>query len=125
MMKFLIVDDEVLIRKSLARALTAKGYFCFEAENGEQALHLLAAEKVDAVILDLIMPIKSGYDVISECQIQIPIFIISAFSGPELSADYLKSDLRIQMFIKKPFDNLFLTVDQILNHLNSSPKGSQ
>ena len=123
MLKFLIVDDEILIRKSLARALIAKGYFCFEAENGDQALQLLANEKIDAVILDLIMPIKSGYDVISECQVQVPIFIISAFSGPELSAEYLKSDSRIQMFIKKPFDNLFLTVDQILNHLDPMIKG--
>ena len=124
MTKFLIVDDEILIRKSLARALSAKGYFCLEAENGEEALKILAAHEIDVLILDLIMPIKSGYDVISSCQLQVPIFIISAFSGPELSAEYLKSDLRIQMFIKKPFDNLFATVDQILNHFHSKIKGS-
>lgn len=124
MIKFLIVDDEILIRKSLARALAAKGYFCLEAGNGEEALKILAAHETDVLILDLIMPLKSGYDVISESQNQIPIFIISAFSGPELSAEYLKSDQRIQMFIKKPFDNLFSTVDQILNHLNLMTKGS-
>lgn len=116
-MKILVVDDEMLIRKSLSRALASKQHVVFEAENGEQALRLLAAEKIDAVVLDLIMPIKSGYDVIAECTKGIPFFIISAFSGPELSADYLKSDPRIQFFIKKPFENLFDTVDLILNHL--------
>lgn len=117
MKRFLIVDDEILIRRSLNRALTAKGHQCTEAENGAVALDLLGGTIFDAVILDLIMPVKSGYDVINECPSKIPFFIISAFSGPELSSEYLKSDARIQMFLKKPFDNLFETVEQILNHL--------
>ncbi len=116
-MKILIVDDEMLIRKSLSRAFASKQHSTFEAENGEQALELLKTESIDSVVLDLIMPIKSGYDVIAESTVDIPFFIISAFSGPELSAEYLKSDKRIQLFIKKPFDNLFETVDVILNHL--------
>ena len=45
-MKYLIVDDEVLIRKSLSRALTAKGHTCLEAENGQVALDFLKEEKV-------------------------------------------------------------------------------
>ncbi len=121
-MKILVVDDEILIRKSLSRALASKQHIVLEAENGEQALRLLAAENIDVVVLDLIMPIKSGYDVIAECTLNIPFFIISAFSGPELSADYLKSDQRIQLFIKKPFDNLFNTVDLILDHLSKLGK---
>ena len=121
-MKFLIVDDEILIRRSLSRALAAKGHECIEAENGAVALDQLQQSAFDAVILDLIMPVKSGYDVISECSIKTPFFIISAFSGPELSSDYLKSDLRIQMFLKKPFDNLFETVSEILNHLSRLEK---
>ncbi len=116
-MKFLVVDDEVLIRKSLSRALISKGHSCAEAADGQQALDILATEMFDGVILDLIMPIKSGYDVIELYKIKVPIFIISAFSGPELSADYLKSDARIQLVIKKPFENLFTTVDMILNQL--------
>lgn len=121
-MKILVVDDEMLIRKSLSRALASKQHVVLEAENGEQALRLLTTENVDAVVLDLIMPIKSGYDVIAEYTLDIPFFIISAFTGPELSADYLKSDQRIQLFIKKPFENLFETVDLILNHLKKLGK---
>lgn len=116
-MKILIVDDELLIRKSLARGLMSKGHDCVEAENGQVALDVLAVQSFDLIILDLIMPIKSGYDVISESMTPAPIFIISAFSGPELSAEYLKSDVRIQMFIKKPFDNLFVTIGDILNRM--------
>ncbi len=116
-MKILVVDDELLIRKSLARGLASKGHECREAENGQVALDILTVQQFDFIILDLIMPIKSGYDVINESTMQIPIFIISAFSGPELSAAYLKSDPRIQMFLKKPFNNLFDTIDKILNHM--------
>lgn len=114
-MIYLIVDDEVLIRKSLARALTAKGNTCIEAENGQVALDILAKQKVDVMILDLIMPIKSGYDVIQESTTKLPIFIISAFTGPELSSDYLKSDSRIQFLLKKPFENLFEVVDTMMD----------
>lgn len=122
MKKFLIVDDEILIRRSLSRALALKGHQCIEAENGSVALDILQHSVFDAVILDLIMPVKSGYDVISECTSKIPFFIISAFSGPELSSEYLKSDARIQLFLKKPFDNLFETVAQILTHLEGLEK---
>lgn len=113
-MTYLIVDDEVLIRKSLCRALAAKGNKCLEAENGQVALDILATEKIDALVLDLIMPIKSGYDVIQESTAKLPIFIISAFTGPELSTDYLKSDSRIQFLLKKPFENLFEVVDTMM-----------
>lgn len=118
-MKFLIVDDETLIRKSLVRALSRLNHFCFEAENGQEALTILQQETIDVVILDLIMPVKSGYDVIAESKSKAPIFIISAFSGPELSADYLKTDQRIQMFIKKPFDNLFTTIEVIIKQVEA------
>lgn len=117
-MNYLIVDDEVLIRKSLARALAAKGHKCLEAENGQVALDLLSTEKVDALVLDLIMPMKSGYDVIQEMTLKLPIFIISAFTGPELSSDYLKSDTRIQFLLKKPFENLFEVVDKMIAQTN-------
>lgn len=113
-MKYLIVDDELLIRKSLSRALAAKGHVCLEAENGQIALDFLNQEKVDVLILDLIMPVKSGYDVIHEMSLKLPIFIISAFTGPELSSDYLKSDSRIQCLLKKPFENLFEVVDNVM-----------
>lgn len=118
-MTYLVVDDEVLIRKSLVRALTAKGENCLEAENGQVALDILAKEKVDALVLDLIMPVKSGYDVIHEMSVQLPIFIISAFTGPELSAEYLKSDSRIQYLLKKPFENLFEVVDKMMTDTKS------
>ena len=117
-MTYLVVDDEVLICKSLARALTARGCTCIEAENGQMALQLLAEHKIDALILDLIMPVKSGYDVIQESTQQVPIFIISAFTGPELSSDYLNSDSRIQFLLKKPFENLFEVVDKMINQTN-------
>ena len=121
-MNILVVDDEILIRRSLARAITLKGHTCEEAEDGQRGLDLLRGQNFDAVILDLIMPGKSGYDFIQESTVDIPIFIISAFSGPELSDDYLKSDARIKMVIKKPFDNLFAIVDQILNALPTNTK---
>jgi FixJ family two-component response regulator len=82
-------------------------------------LELLSKEKIEVLVLDLIMPVKSGYDVIQESMAKMPIIIISAFTGPELSSDYLKSDSRIQFLLKKPFENLFDSVDKIIKQADA------
>jgi DNA-binding response OmpR family regulator len=56
----LIVDDEAPLRRVLARALAKHGYRVLGAGNGEDAYQLLAAEAVDAVLLDVHLPMVSG-----------------------------------------------------------------
>ena len=60
----LIVDDEELGRDLLARRLTNEGYSITTAVNGEAAISLMAVERFDLVLLDINMPVMSGFEVL-------------------------------------------------------------
>jgi two-component system response regulator MprA len=59
-MHVLVVDDEPAVREALGRALRLEGYDVALAENGEQALAVVAERQPDAVILDVMMPRVDG-----------------------------------------------------------------
>jgi CheY-like chemotaxis protein len=61
--KILVVDDTPANVKLLVDVLTVKGYALSSAVNGEEALLRIAAEPPDLVLLDIMMPGLSGYDV--------------------------------------------------------------
>lgn len=106
-MKYLIVDDEALIRKSLVRAFRTQGIECDEADNGKQALALIAQNDYRAILLDVIMPEKSGYEVLLEMKKKTPVFVISAFTGDDTNIGYIQNDPRVVEYIHKPFDDVF------------------
>jgi serine/threonine protein kinase len=60
----LVVDDSEINRDMLRRRLERKGYTVVTAENGEQALELVARDPIDLVLLDVMMPGLSGLDVL-------------------------------------------------------------
>ena len=64
--RVLVVDDEPQILRALRAALKGHGYDVQTAADGEEALDLLALHPPDIVILDLVMPGKSGFDVVRE-----------------------------------------------------------
>ena len=66
MKKILICDDEPHILESVAYVARKEGYAVLTAENGEDALRLARAERPGLVLLDLNMPVKSGYQVCEE-----------------------------------------------------------
>ena len=120
-MKILICDDEDLIRRSLARAFKSIPHEVFEAENGLQALHVLKTEKIDLLILDLLMPEKNGFDVLDEMDSKIPVVIISAFSGQQQGQFETEKYPQVISYIKKPFDEIFKLTSEIIqiyeNHI--------
>ena len=63
MKKVLIVDDSLKTRRMLRRHLTKAGYEVVEAENGETALEEIKTNLPDVVLLDLMMPGMSGFEV--------------------------------------------------------------
>jgi DNA-binding response OmpR family regulator len=113
-MKFLIVDDETLIRKSLVRAFKAQGFECDEAENGRQALEKINANNYRAILLDVIMPDKNGYEVLLEMKKKTPVFVISAFTGDDTNIGYIQNDARVIEYISKPFEDIFGIVKSVL-----------
>ncbi len=103
----LVVDDDMLNRIVLSTNLGEQGYTVATAENGRQALEMLASQSFDVVLLDLIMPEMDGYQVLEQMkrdnvQREIPVIVISAL-------DEMESILRcIEMgatdYLPKPFD---------------------
>ena len=105
-LRVLVVDDDPSIRRMIVAALRREGYVFSEAANGKEALEIMRQDPPDVVVLDLMMPVVSGWDVLrergsDERLLSIPIIIISANRGPELAA---AMDKGICAFLPKPFD---------------------
>jgi DNA-binding response OmpR family regulator len=100
----LVVEDDINIRRGVVDILESEGYEVTPAQNGAEGLKLFRQNKYDLVLLDLMMPEMSGYDVCREIRkrdMQIPVLILTAKSqeidkvvGLELGADD---------YITKPF----------------------
>ena len=101
--RILIVDDEPAIRKFLRTVLTAHAYDVAEAENGAQAISLVASFRPDVIVLDLGLPDMDGVQVTSAVRTwsQVPILILSV-RGSE--ADKIAAlDAGADDYLTKPF----------------------
>jgi DNA-binding response OmpR family regulator len=95
--KVLVIDDEAMIRKTVRLACEKEGYAVQEAENGTEALAKLDSFRPDIILLDLMLPDISGFDVcrdIRRAGTKVPILILSAKTeeidvvvGLEIGAD--------------------------------------
>jgi CheY-like chemotaxis protein len=105
--RVLVVDDDSAIRRMIVAALRRDASYSFlEAANGKDALDLMRGEHPDVVVLDLMMPILSGWDVLRErahdATIKtIPVILVSANRDPEIATAV---DAGICAFLPKPFD---------------------
>jgi two-component system, OmpR family, response regulator CpxR len=107
----LVVDDDVSIRRLIAAALRRDGLAYTEAGNGLEALQIMRRDQPSLVVLDLMMPVLSGWEVLQERARdpelqQIPVILISAARGPEVSEAV---DKGVCAFLPKPFDISALT----------------
>ncbi|HEV3192857.1 MAG TPA: response regulator [Polyangiaceae bacterium] len=100
----LVVDDDEAIREVIAEVLRDEGYTVACAENGEQALwELSRGPHTDLVLLDLMMPVMSGWELIEELQAdsklsQIPIIIVSAMAAPG-AAEHLAKPIDLKRLL--------------------------
>ena len=104
----LVVDDDASIRKMVIAALRRQvpGYQFAEAVNGREALDLMRSESPAVVVLDLMMPVLSGWEVLREraadpALLRIPVIVISANREPEVATAV---NAGICAFLPKPFD---------------------
>jgi two-component system, OmpR family, KDP operon response regulator KdpE len=103
MTRVLVVDDEPQIRKALNVNLRARGYDVDLAATGEEALHLAAARRPDAVLLDLGLPGIDGVQVIEGLRgwSQVPIIVLSV-RGEETDK-VAALDAGADDYVTKPF----------------------
>lgn len=85
--KILWVEDDKLIGTILAKKIMSSGFELFHAKNGEEALDILTRENPDAIVVDLLLPGMSGFDILQKIQMdaskkRIPTMVLSNLSKP-------------------------------------------
>ncbi len=101
MAKILIVEDETSINALISKNLTLIGHACKSAHDGIAALELIHTERFDLIILDVMLPGLSGFDLIKLIG-EIPVIFVTAKSALE---DRLKGlSLGADDYILKPFE---------------------
>ena len=118
MATILIVDDEEPVRDFLAHMLTDVGHRTLQAIHGAQALELVATERPDLVVSDIMMPVLNGAELCRRLKTRaglpvIPVILMSA-AGPG-AADGTGADA----FIAKPFD--LSEMEALVERWSSSP----
>ncbi|HUL53316.1 MAG TPA: response regulator transcription factor [Opitutaceae bacterium] len=102
--RILLAEDDANIRLGLVATLEGEGYAVTAAGDGAQALRLFPQEKFDLVILDVMMPRKSGYDVCRDLRARgatVPILFLTA-KGEEIDK-VVGLKLGADDYVTKPF----------------------
>lgn len=105
MKRVLVVDDERKMRRVLQMMLEQMEVESLAAENGEQALEIFQAEKVDAVITDLRMPGMGGMEWFKRLRTMdsdVPVIVLTAYGTVETAVEAMKQGA--YDFVLKPFD---------------------
>ena len=102
--RILVAEDDLNIREGLVDTLASEGYRVTAASDGDEALALFRQSTVDLVILDIMMPRKSGYDVCREIRRRdrtVPIIMLTA-KGEEVDK-VVGLQLGADDYVTKPF----------------------
>lgn len=101
--KVVIVDDDRLIRERCAEVLAGRGFHVLMAERGAELLEKIRQERVDVVLLDLVLPDGAGTDLlpfIREIDPDLPVVIITGYAALENAVEAMKRGA--YDFIEKP-----------------------
>jgi len=119
----LIVDDESAIAETLADLLVEEGYEVMVASNGRDGLERIAERRPDVVLLDSMMPVMSGREMLRRLGEEreereardLPVILMSAGTG---SARRIMGDVSWELagFLRKPFElaQLLIVLERIL-----------
>ncbi|MBI4669182.1 MAG: response regulator [Elusimicrobia bacterium] len=107
--KILVVDDEPDTTAFLTALLTDNGYAAFSAADGDEAKKLLDHEKPDLVLLDIVMPNKSGVRLYREMKETpelkaIPVLFVSGLADFKIFMQKIRPLPDPQDFVEKPLD---------------------
>jgi DNA-binding NtrC family response regulator len=116
-MSILIVDDNSTVQTVLRDILEATGHELHSAYTGEEGLDLLEREEVDAILLDLMLPKMSGFEVLERVRERfpcVPVIVITAYSSVETAIEAMRRGAF--HYLPKPFknDEILVTVNKAL-----------
>lgn len=109
--KILVVDDDPTMVKLINVNLKLNNYFVVEATSGEQALGILADDKLDLVVLDIMMPGVDGWEVLKRIRSkpdteEMPVILVTAKTQ---DSDVIRGwELGADEYVIKPFNPLLL-----------------
>jgi CheY-like chemotaxis protein len=120
-MKILLVEDDKFFREFYAQKLREKGVEVFQAGNGDEGLQNVAQNMPDIILLDLIMPVKDGFEVLTElakgeATKKIPVLVFSTLGQDK---DVQKAvSLGAKGYVNKSFfdfDTLYNKITELAN----------
>ena len=116
--RILVIDDEVDIRESLELLLSSENYDVELAENATLGLQKFESGTYDLVLLDLMMPDRSGLEVLADIRhrdTETPVFMLTAYGSVEVAVRALKA--RANDYFAKPWDNdkLLIEIDRMIS----------
>lgn len=117
-LKILIIEDEKLIRWSMGKHLTSKGYQVFLAESGEEGIKLFEVNRPDIVFVDNKLPNMQGLDVIVKLKSldnETIIVFMTAYGSIETAVNAMKAGAA--EYVNKPF--AFDEIDVILDNIKA------
>ncbi len=123
MPKILVVDDNYDILQLLIDEFTDEGYDVILAEDGRDGLEQIYRHRPDIVILDLTMPVLTGYDVLRELRSDpsmkdLPVILLSAINASE--GEQIAALLGATCYTKKPWER-----EHLLALINSTLKDAK
>jgi DNA-binding response OmpR family regulator len=122
----LIVDDESDIRELVAETLELEGYAVARAADGMEAMERLAKDAPDLVILDLMMPVIGGLEVLHHVRSKgtVPVILLTALESEDSKVRGLQ--LGADDYMVKPFSlrELVARIEAVLRRAGKTPAGS-
>ncbi|MFP4237559.1 MAG: sigma-54-dependent transcriptional regulator, partial [Desulfonatronovibrio sp.] len=117
LIKILVVDDEESLREICMDALKDENYQVFQAENGQEALDVIASNEIDLVISDLRMPVMNGLELlekINQKKLDVDFLVMTGFATIETAVECMK--MGAADYLPKPFNinHLLVKVSKVV-----------
>jgi len=129
--RILVVDDTKSIREIVSYLLRSRGYEVMEASDGEEAWEIATTESPDLIVLDAMIPKKTGFEICEALKTddrwrRIPILMLTAMTRDSGKPDeYWREKSKADDFVSKPFKapDLVQRVIRLLGPDASPPAG--
>lgn len=118
-MKILVIEDELLIQKTIATLLKRKGASVEATASGKEAIELIKNNTYDRIVCDLMLQDITGFDIIEESKTKYDseeianlFYIITAYSSDQIVQ---KASLYGCKVIQKPFDDINQFISEVIS----------